>query len=426
MPELAVNGGQKVRAKPWPAWPVCDEREIHALAEVARSRHWGRLYQGSRVEAFEKAFAEYQDAKFGVAVTSGTAALTVALKAAGMDMGDEVILPAYSFIASASSVLQNNGIPIFVDVQLDTRNLDPEAVEAAITPRTRGIMPVHFGGRAADMDRILEIAGRHGLFVVEDAAHGWGAMWKDRKLGAIGDAGGMSFQEGKHVTAGEGGIVLTNDEGLAAKAFSFHHIGRISGRPFYEHHFVGWNFRMTEFQAAVLMVQLERLEEQTQRREDDAKLLDEQLAQIVGLTPLRREPYMTRISHYGYGFRYDQEAFAGVPRDKFVQALNAEGVAAGGAYSYPLYKNPVFADGNLGRITQYLRFPEYASVECPNAERLCREFVTLSQFCLLETEEGVRDIIRAIEKIGENTDELRTASGPIRPAAQRSQIGKLV
>lgn len=423
MPKLAVNGGPRVREKPWPAWPIYDEREIDALAEVVRSRQWGRLHEGSRTEAFERAFAEYQDAKFGIAVSSGTAALTVALKAAGIDMGDEIIVPAYTFVASATSVLQNNGIPVFVDVQLDTRNIDPDAVEAAITPRTRGIMPVHFGGRAADMDRILGIARRHGLFVVEDAAHGWGATWKDRKLGAIGDAGGVSFQESKHITAGEGGIVLTNNEELAARAFSFHHIGRIPGRPFYEHHFVGWNFRMTEFQAAVLMVQLARLEEQTQRRDENGKLLDARLAEIDGIAPLHREAYMTRISHHGYGFRYDAEAFGGVPRERFLQALNAEGVPAGGAYSYPLYRNPLFTEGNLGRITQYLQFPEYASVRCPNAERLCR--VSVPHFSGLPSRQpggharhsrGNREDTRTCRRTGEHNQLTTRRKPPARAA----------
>jgi len=324
MPKLAINGGEKVRTKPWPEWPVWDEREIKALGEVVRSGHWGRLYEGSKVEEFEKAFAAYQDAKFGVAVTSGTAALAIGLKAVGIDVRDEVIVPGYTFIATATCALQNNAVPIFVDVELDTINIDPAAIEAAITPRTRAIIPVHWNGRAADMARILDIAKRNDLVVVEDACHGWGAIWKDRKVGAIGELGAVSFQASKHITAGEGGMVLTNDEELAAKAFSYHHIGRIPGRPFYEHHVIGWNFRMTEFDAAVLLVQLQRLEEQTQRREDNATFLSEQLSGIDGIKLLRREPYMTRISWHGYSFLYEQQAFGGVPRDKFLQALGAE------------------------------------------------------------------------------------------------------
>ncbi len=407
MAALAINGGEKVRTKPWPTWPVWDEREIKALEEVVRSGHWGRLYENSRAEEFEKAFAAYQDAKFGIAVTSGTAALDVALKAAGIDVGDEVIVPGYTFVATATSPLHNNAVPIFVDVELDTINIDPDAIEAAITPRTRAVIPVHWCGRAADMDRILDIAKRHDIAVIEDACHGWGATWNDRKVGAIGDLGAVSFQASKHITAGEGGIVLTNDEELAAKAFSYQHIGRIAGRPFYEHHFVGWNFRMTEFDAAVLLVQLERLEEQCQRREENGRFLDEQFKDAEGLTPLRREPYMTRISWHSYILLYDQEAFDGVPRDRFLEALGAEGIAAGGGYTHPLYKNPLFTEARFGRIKEFVEFPDYNEVNCPNCERLCHERVGISQTCLLAEREDMLDIVAAVEKIRENLDELR-------------------
>jgi len=404
--KLAINGGEKVRTKPWLTWPVWDEREIKALEEVVRSGHWGRLYEGSRVEQFEKEFAAYQDARFGLAVTSGTAALTIALKAGGVDVGDEVIVPAYTFIATATCVLQNNAVPVFVDVELDTINIDPVEIEKAITSRTRAVIPVHWRGRAVDMARILDIAKRHNLLVVEDACHSWGATWKDRKMGAIGDLGAVSFQASKHITAGEGGIVLTNDEELAAKCFSYHHIGRIAGRPFYEHHLVGWNFRMTEFDAAVLLVQLERLEEQTQRREDNAKFLCEQLSGIDGVKLLRREPYMTRISWHGFSFLYDNEGFGGVSRDRFIAALNAEGIPAGGGYSHPLYKNPLFTEGRFGRIAELVRFPDYRQVFLPNCERLCRECVSISQACLLGTREDMRDIVRTVAKVKENVDEL--------------------
>jgi len=202
-------------------------------------------------------------------------------------------------------------------------------------------------------------------------------------------------------------MVLTNDEELAAKAFSYHHIGRIPGRPFYEHHVIGWNFRMTEFDAAVLLVQLQRLEEQTQRREDNATFLSEQLSGIDGIKLLRREPYMTRISWHGYSFLYEQQAFGGVPRDKFLQALGAEGIPAGGGYSHPLYKNPLFTERRFGRIAAFVDFPDYRSAYCPNCERLCREKVGISQRCLLGTEEDMRDIVRAMEKLSEHLDELQ-------------------
>ena len=407
MAKLAINGAEKVRTQPWPTWPVWDEREIDALADVVRGGRWGRMYDGSRVEALERKFAAYQDAKFGVAVTSGTAALTVALKAAGVDVGDEVIVPGYTFIATATCALQNNAAPVFVDVELDTLNIDPAAIEAAVTPRTRAVVPVHWCGHAADMDRILDIAKRHDLVVVEDACHGWGATWKDRKVGAIGDLGGVSFQASKHVTSGEGGMVLTNDEDLAAKAFSYHHIGRLPGRPFYEHHLSGWNFRMTEFDAAVLLVQLDRLEEQAQRRENNARVLSEELKGIDGIRLLRREPYMTRISWHTFGVLYDAEGFGGTPRDRFMAALRAEGIPSSGGYTHPLYKNPLFMERRFGRIGSLVDFPDYGALHLPNCERLCRERVAFPQTCLLGTTDDVRDIAAAVRKLRENVEELR-------------------
>ncbi|MBN1670475.1 MAG: DegT/DnrJ/EryC1/StrS family aminotransferase [Kiritimatiellae bacterium] len=406
MSKLACLGGKPIRTARWPDWPVWDEREIKALESVVRSGGWGRLYENSRVAEFEQKFAGYQDAKFGVAVTSGTAALTVGLKAVGVDIGDEVIVPGYTFIATATAAVQNNAVPVFVDVDLGTLNIDPDAIEAAITPRTRAIVPVHWAGRAADMDRILAIAARHKLAVVEDACHGWGASWKGRKLGAIGDLGAVSFQASKHMSAGEGGIILTNDEDLAAKCFSYHHIGRIAGRPFYEHHLIGWNFRMTEFQAAVLLVQLERIEDQAQRREENAVFLSRQLAGLDGISLLRREPYMTRIAWHSFRFLYDERAFGGVPRDAFVAALKAEGIPAGHGYSHPLYKNPVFAEQRFGRLVEHIRFPDYAGMALPNCERLCRESVTIGQTCLLGMRDDMQDIADAIRKVKAHAHEL--------------------
>lgn len=412
MSSLALHGGKPVRTAPWPPWPQYDERERRALQEVLESRRWGRL-SGGKVAQFEEAFAAYQDARFGIAVANGTAALEVALKAAGVEAGDEVLVPAYTFVATATAVLQVNGVPIFVDIDVETGNIDPAAAEAAVTDRTRAIMPVHFGGRAADMERILDLAARHNLVVVEDAAHGWGATWNHRKVGAIGALGGFSFQESKNITAGEGGIVLTNDEELAAKCFSYHHIGRIAGRPFYEHHVAAWNYRMTEWQGAILLCQLERLEEQTQTRADNAAFLDQKIAAIPGLRPLRTDPWVTRNSVHIYFFRYDQEQFEGVPRERFLEAVQAEGIPISGGYPHPLYQNPLFTEKRFGRTgcpvacPLYGREIDYTAVSCPRTEQICREALWLFQSMLLGTPEDMQDIVRALEKVRECAKELK-------------------
>jgi len=203
MGTLAICGGTPVRTKPFPKWPVFDEREVKALREVVESGQWWGRTPGSRVEQFEQAFARYQHARHAIACTNGTIALYLALRAVGVQPGEEVIVPPYTFIASASSVLDVGAVAVFADIDPTTLTLDPQAVEAAITPRTRAIIAVHIAGRPCDMDSLTEIARKHGLALIEDAAQAHGASWKGRRVGAIGDAGGFSFQASKNITAGE-------------------------------------------------------------------------------------------------------------------------------------------------------------------------------------------------------------------------------
>ncbi len=225
--QLAIDGGTPIRTAPFPAWPIYDEREERNLLEVLRSGQWG--IGGSKVAQFEQRFAEYQGAAFGVCVPNGTLALQMALNTLGIGPGDEVITTPYTFIATASAVIQQGAVPVFVDIDLDTYDIDPRWLEAAITPRTKGIVPVHLAGRPADMDAIMDVARRHGLRVLEDACQAWGAEWRGRRVGAIGDLGAFSFQSSKNVAAGEGGMVITNDEALGELCWSLHNVGRVRG-----------------------------------------------------------------------------------------------------------------------------------------------------------------------------------------------------
>jgi dTDP-4-amino-4,6-dideoxygalactose transaminase len=430
MSHLAMFGGTPQRTRPFPRWPAFDESEERAVLEVLRSGEWWRYSYGEAFEAetaegapprskvveFQQAFARLQGAKYGIACASGTAAIEVALKALGVGPGDEVIVPPYTFIATATAVLMVNAIPIFADIDYETFNLDPARVEEAVTPRTKAVIPVHFAGQAADMKALLGIAQRHDLLVVEDAAHGHGASWNGKGLGSIGHAGTFSFQVSKNMTAGEGGLITTNDRDLAEICGSYIWGGRKIGRPWYEHHRLGWNYRLTEMQGAILLQQLKRVAAQNAKRSDNAGYLDERLSKLPGIYALKVREYATGHSHHIYIFRFQEREFE-VSRSDFLAALQAEGIPCMGGYAYPLYKNPLFLrpdfypHGCPLTCSHYGRAIDYASFEalCPNAERACREAIWLEHRQLLADREDMDDIVRAIEKIHEHRHDFKPA-----------------
>lgn len=429
MSQLAVWGGSPVRAKSFPAWPVFDRAEEDALREVLHSGKWWRYAYsdteeaggaGSKVAEFQRSFAHFQGAKYGIACANGTAALEVSLKALGVGPGDEVIVPAYTFVATATAVLMVNAVPIFADIDYDTFTLEPASVARAITSRTRAVIPVHFAGQAADMDAILQIAKLHQLRVIEDAAHGHGGAWKDRGLGSIGDAGTFSFQASKNMTSGEGGMIITSSEDCAALCESYTSLGRKPQAPWYEHHRLGWNYRMTEFQGAILLQQLKRLEQQNARRRENAAYLNERLAQIPGIVTLRVPGYATRHSYHLYMFCLNEQEL-GLSQALFLSALGKEGIPCSGGYGHPLYKNPMFLNrefyGNGGPLTcgQNNDKVDYAAFEalCPNAERASREAVWLEHRLLLAEKEDMDDIVRAVSKVYEHRHELARDTVPL-------------
>ena len=283
---LALHGGKPIRSKSYPNWPDFDQSDEQALLDVLRSAKWGR-HLGTQVDAFEAAFATYQGARFGVAVMNGSVALRIALLAAGIQAGDEVIVPAYTFIATASAVIEVNAIPVFCDIDPHTYCLSPADLERALTQRTRAIIPVHFAGQSAQMDVIMPLAEKHNLVVIEDAAHAHGAEFEGQRLGSIGDFGCFSFQASKNLTAGEGGIILTNEERYERLCRALHTCGRYPEGQWYEHFLPGGNYRLTEFQAALLLSQLARLENQTVRRNTNGLYLNERLSEIPGIQPLK-------------------------------------------------------------------------------------------------------------------------------------------
>ena len=407
MSQLAMCGGTPVRTEPFTTWPIFGASEEKALNDVLHSRRW---FMAERLEAFEKAFAQYQQAEFGIAVSSGTTALQIALEAAGVGIGDEVIVPSYTFVATASAVALVGGIPVFVDIEPGTYNIDPAAVEAAITERTRAIVAVHIAGRPADLDRLTALASARGIRLIEDAAQAHAAAWKGQRVGAIGDLGTFSFQASKNLNAGEGGFVVTNDRQLAERAWSLHNCGRSPQGAWYEHPMVGGNYRLSEFQAGLLLSQLESLDEQTERRSRNGQALRDALESIEGIRTTDPDERITTHAYHLFVMRYAPEAFGGVARDRFVEALNREGIPCSTGYR-PLYREPAFAARFADYPIDSPHFggrPDYSQVHCPVTERVCaEEAIWLTQNLLLGEDRDIADIATAIEKVQSHADQLR-------------------
>lgn len=394
----ALLGGTRTVTREFP-WPVHDETDLAAVTAVLRSGRWGDPNCADRVAEFEREFATWSGARHALAVVNGSVALRIALIASGVRPGDEVIVPPYTFIATASVVVEANCVPVFVDLEPDTYNLDPTLVEQAVTPRTKAIIPVHFGGQACDMGRLMAIAERQGLTVIEDACHGHGAEYRGRKLGTIGHAGCFSFQSSKNLTSGEGGVITTNDEARYELMNSLRNVGRVKGGQWYEHHNAGCNYRLTTLQAALLSAQLARLDQQTRLRDENGRYLAELLGRIEGIRPLTRGHGETLHAYHLFVFRYDRAAFAGLPKSEFAKLLAGEGVPAFMGYPKPLYQQPLFQEK---RFACYA-LPEtvnYRNVRCPVAERACfEEGVWILQQAMLGTREDMESFAEAILKI---------------------------
>jgi L-glutamine:scyllo-inosose aminotransferase len=344
---------------------------------------------------------------------NGTVAIEISLVAAGLRPGDEVILPAYTFEASAAPVLRLGAVPVFVDVLPDTYCIDPAAAAAAITPRTRAILPVHLAMCLADMDALEALAARHGLRVIEDCAHAHGAKWKGKGAGSLGRAGAFSLQTSKLLTAGEGGVVTTNDDEVAERAESYTNCGRASRTDRFGHRLLGYNYRLSELQAAVLLGQLEKLPAQNALRARRADRLAKGLAAIPGLSPLRPDTRQTAPAFYHFVFRYDAAAFGGASRDRFVAALEAEGVPCDGLFYEPVYRSTLFAVDPRDFPALGGRLP-WEGTRCPVTEKAAfEESVWLHHRLLLGREKDVDCVLEAIAKIRANLDELRAAEHPL-------------
>ena len=400
MSELALIGGPKTKSKPFPPWPHYDEQEQQALQEVLASRNWWRT-PGTKTAEFEQAFAAYHQAKHGVAVTNGTHALEVVLSALDIGADDEVIIPDFTFVATASAILFTGALPVMVDVQPDTHCIDPDLVEAAITPHTKAIIAVHMGGHPADIDRLVQIAADRGVPLVEDSAHAHGSEWRGVKVGTAGIAGTFSFQASKLMTAGEGGIIITNNDAFEGLARSVHDCGRFPEEWFYSHFVYGSNYRLSEWQGAILGVQLTRLNDQTARRHKNACLLDTLLREIEGITPQHLDERCTRNAHYAYIFHYKKSAFDEAPTRRFIEALNAEGIPTQDSYP-PIHALDLFQSGAYKkRLCREQAAQDHAFLRqsFPNTARAAWETVWIPQYALLGDEDDMHEIALAIKKI---------------------------
>lgn len=422
---LAINGGEPVRdtkKNPWPPWPVWDENDEKALLEVLHSGVWS--YNGPKEKEFNRKFAEFTGAKYAISASNGTVTLQLALEALGIGFGDEVIVPGLTWQATAASVIDVNAVPILADVLEDTWCIDPAEVEKVITPRTKAIIPVHLYGSFTDMDAIMAIAEKHKLYVIEDSAHKHGGEWNGKKAGSIGDIGSFSFQLSKHLTAGEGGVMTTNNRELADKLDALRNCGRRpekdevpgvdkgAGQYNDEGNFIqSGNYRITELQAALLVEGLKRLPEQNKIRDKNAAYLNSLLAEIPGVYPMRRDERETKEVYFNFSFRYKQEEFKGVPAGKFREALTAElGIDVESSYE-PLNNCSLYVPRTKPsryRINdEHWRAIDPQRFSLPVCERIFKEEAVCTHHkILLGTREDMVQIAAAIRKIYDNAEEL--------------------
>lgn len=392
MPSLAILGGPALRNRPFLQWPVFDAADRAALLRAFESGQWGGY--GAAVQQFEAEFSKAHDSLYGITAANGTLSLEAALISCGIGPEDEVIVPPISFVATATAVLRVGAIPVFADIDARSYNLDPSSAAAAISPRTKAIIPVHFAGHAADMDDLMPLAAHHGLVVIEDCAHAHGASWRSRKVGSFGNFGSFSFQQSKNMTAGEGGILVTSDPKLAELAWSYANQGRSPHGAWYQHDRLGTNLRLTSLQSALLRAQLERLPTQMAKRKENAARLRAGLDASSILCAPYFDPRVTGHGLHLFVMRLNTQRCPGLSRDRVVEALIAEGIPSVSHYPYPLYQNKLFQNHR------------HRLLPCPNAEQMAQECLWLTNDVLLGSTEDVDDVLGAIAKVTQFAEEL--------------------
>jgi len=396
----------------WPIWiPETDEKRV---LEVLRSGVWSRA---SVVAEFEKAWAQALGAKRSLVVSNGTNSLIVALNQLNIGGGDEVLVPPYTFIATVQAILANGAMPVFVDVDPQTFQIDPNKIEGKITPRTKAILPVHILGLPADMDHIMAIAKKHNLFVIEDACQAPLAEINHKKVGTIGDAGCFSFQNSKNIPIGEGGAIVSSDDAFLDRCFSFHNLGlpygSFTGKPNAGSLMQGTKVRLTEYQAAIGLAQLARLQAQTVTRNENAAYLSTRIAKVSGILPYKLYDNVTQAAFHLFPFRYKSEEFKGLSRAGFLESLRAEGIPCSSGYTtlndQPFLKE-TFESKNYKKMypKEMLNYNNYMERnQCPQNNQLCNEAVWFTQNLLLGSRADMDAIASAIEKTHANAERLK-------------------
>ncbi|MEX2594325.1 MAG: DegT/DnrJ/EryC1/StrS family aminotransferase [Anditalea sp.] len=411
----AILGGAKAHPAGFPGWPVFDQTEENALTEVLESKSWGRL-NGNVVATFEKEYGKAFGAKHCLGVSSGTSALYTILGAMDIGPGDEVIMPVYTFVATYNVVVLNYALPIFVDTDIESFQIDANKIEPAITKQTKAIMPVHIGGSPANMDKILEVANKANVPLIEDACQAHLAEWRGKPVGNFGLAGAFSFQSSKNLNTGEGGAIITNDEQFAQTCYRFHNQGQGGTSTSYQ---AGsgtraTNMRLTEFQGSILLAQMTRLEEQSNRRSKNAAYLTSMLEEIPGIKPAKLYEGTTNSAYHLYMFRFDKNHFANMSRDRFLEALNAEGVPCSSGYgtmNRDEYVTGLAENKHYQKIYGKKVMQEWLERnQCPQNDILAREqAVWFTQTMLLGTKSDMDQIVEAIRKIQKYAGEISKA-----------------
>ena len=418
--KLALFGGPKTRTKAFPKHPIIGEAEKKAVMDVLDSGNLSTFIAqpgqnflgGIKIREFENNFANYVGTKYAISFNSATSALHAAVVAVGVNPGDEVIVPPYTFTSTATAPLMHNAIPVFSDVQHDIYCIDPKSIEKNISPLTRAIIPVHLFGHPAEMDAIISLAKKHNLMIIEDCAQAPGAKYKGRNVGTIGDCGVFSFQETKNIATGEGGMLVTDDDNIAQIARMVRNHGEMilenQKQRTYRSEFLGWGYRMTELEAALGVEQLKKLEEFNNVRRQLADFITKNINSINGL----KHTKLNHVSHsyYVYAFTYD-ESKIGLAREQFVSALNAEGIPFGQGYVKPLYLNPIYHESKPFPYKFYKGNASYEKGICPVTERLHeKELVLNAVMRPPATEKDAEDVVLAINKILENKHEFEIKS----------------